>query len=100
MGPAPVVATRTGIRLTVHLQPNARRSELAGLHGDALKVRIAAPPVDGAANAAVIAFLADRLQVPRGSVRLLSGAASRRKRLEIDGVSLENARLALGMETA
>jgi len=100
MGPAPVVATRTGIRLTVHLQPNARRSELAGLHGDALKVRIAAPPVDGAANAAVIAFLADRLRVPRGSIRLLSGAASRRKRLEIDGVSLENARLALGMETA
>src|SRR5262249_25558895 len=100
MEPSPVVATKTGIRLTVHLQPNASKSELGGLHGDALKIRIAAPPVHGAANAALIAFLAEPLGVPRDSVRLVSGASSRRKRLEIDGMTPSVARLALGMETA
>src|SRR5262249_6009862 len=100
MAPSPVVATKTGVRLIVHVQPKASRTELAGLYGEALNLRVAAPPVDGAANAAVITFLADRLGVPRASVRLVTGAASRRKGLEIDGITLSAARLALGMETA
>ena len=100
MASSPLVGTRTGVRLTIHVQPKAARTELAGLYGEALKLRIAAPPVDGAANAAVIAFLADRLRVPRASIRLVTGASGRRKGLEIDGVSLAEARLALGMETA
>ena len=74
---------RTAI-LTVHVQPGARKTEIIGPHGDALKIRLAAPPVDGKANAALIDFLADRLGVARGQVTLKSGQTSRRKVLEIE----------------
>ena len=97
---SPVVATKTGIQLRLQIQPKAARTELVGRHGDALRLRIAAPPVDGAANQAVIEFLADRIGVPRRSIRIVGGATSRRKRLEIDGVTVAAARLALGMGTA
>jgi hypothetical protein len=70
-----------GSELTLHVQPGASRSELAGLHGDALKLRISARAVEGAANAAVIEFLADWLEVPRRDVKLLRGEKSRRKTL-------------------
>jgi hypothetical protein len=73
--------------LSLHVQPGARKCEIVGLHGDALKVRLAAPPVDGKANACLIEFLADRLDVPRAQVVLVSGAASRLKRLRVAGVS-------------
>jgi uncharacterized protein (TIGR00251 family) len=68
-----------GSELCVHAQPGASRSELAGEHGDALKVRIAARAVEGAANAALIDYLAERLGVARRDVRLLRGDKSRRK---------------------
>lgn len=68
-----------GSEITLHVQPGASRSELAGLHGDALKLRIAARPVEGAANAAVLDFLAAWLGVPRRELRLLRGDKSRRK---------------------
>ena len=55
--------TATGIRLRLHIQPRASRSELAGRHGNAIKVRLTAPPVDGAANEALLRFLASRLEV-------------------------------------
>jgi uncharacterized protein (TIGR00251 family) len=70
--------------LTLHIQPGARKTEIAGLHGDALKIRLAAPPVDGKANAALIGFVAERLGLPKSAVRLVSGQTSRRKILEID----------------
>ena len=70
--------------LTLHIQPGAKKTEVAGEHGDALKIRLAAPPVDGKANAALIDFLADRLGVARGQVTLKSGQTSRRKVLEIE----------------
>jgi hypothetical protein len=73
------------ITLTLHAQPGARKSAVAGLHGDALKVRIAAPPVDGKANEALIAFVAKLFDVPRKQVRLLTGDTSRHKRLEVTG---------------
>ena len=73
--------------LTLHIQPGARKTELAGLHGDALKIRLAAPPVDGKANAALIDFIADRLEIARSAVRLKSGQSSRRKVLEVSGVA-------------
>ena len=57
----PVGSAEDGVRLTLHVQPGASRSELAGMHGDALKVRVAAPPVDGAANRELIRFLAAQL---------------------------------------
>lgn len=72
-------AAAGGCELTLHAQPGAARSELAGEHGDALKVRIQARAVDGAANAALLAYLADRLGVPRRDLRLLRGEKSRRK---------------------
>jgi uncharacterized protein (TIGR00251 family) len=65
--------------LTVHIQPNARHSEICGLHGDALKVRVAAQPIEGRANEALIALLAGALGVPKNRVRVVKGAASRHK---------------------
>ena len=81
-----IAPTGEGVRLTVQVQPRARRSEMAGLHGDALKIRIAAPPVDGEANAELIRFLAEALMVPRGAVSLRSGAGSRRKVVDVAGL--------------
>lgn len=69
--------------LTLHIQPGAKKTEVAGLHGDALKIRLAAPPVDGKANAALIAFVAQRLDVAKSAVSLKSGQTSRRKVLEV-----------------
>ena len=62
---------------------------VAGRHGDAIKIRVKAPPVDGAANKELIRFLAKRFGVPRSSIRLVSGASSRHKRITIDGMTHE-----------
>ncbi|OFZ96235.1 MAG: hypothetical protein A3H35_12065 [Betaproteobacteria bacterium RIFCSPLOWO2_02_FULL_62_17] len=70
-----------GWLISVHVQPGAKRSEIAGLHGDALKIRIASLPVDGRANEALIAFVAGKLGVPRAALSLEHGAGSRRKTL-------------------
>ncbi len=70
-----------GSELTLHIQPGASKTELAGLHGDALKLRIQAPPVEGAANAAVLAFIADHLGLARRDVKLVRGDKARRKTL-------------------
>lgn len=77
------------IILTIHLQPGARTNEIAGRHGEALKVRITAPPVDGRANAALVDFLAQRLGLSRAAVELKSGQTSRRKVLRISGASAD-----------
>jgi len=69
------------------VQPRASRDEVSGVHGDALKIRLAAPPVDGAANDALVNFLAALFAVPRRSVRILAGESSRSKLIEIDGVT-------------
>jgi uncharacterized protein len=81
---------RGAVRFEVRVQPRASRTELAGLHGAALKVRIAAPPVDDAANRALVQFLAECLGVPRRSVRIVAGATGRTKILEVDGVGPED----------
>lgn len=75
--------------LSLHVQPNAKRTEFAGLHGEAMKLRLAAPPVDGKANAALCAFLADFCKVPKSAVALVSGETSRAKRVRVAGVSPE-----------
>ncbi len=69
--------------LTIHAQPGARRTELAGTHGDALKVRVQAPPVEGAANAALIVFLSKALGVRQRDVRIVAGEKSRDKRIAV-----------------
>ena len=77
------------------MQPRASRTELAGRHGDALKVRLAAPPVDGAANEALVRYLAEVLDVQRASIELLSGHSGRRKLLQIRGITVADAERAL-----
>jgi uncharacterized protein (TIGR00251 family) len=72
--------------LDLHVQPGASRSEFAGRHGDRIKVRLSAPPVEGKANDALIEFLAAHFGVPRRSVRIMAGLKSRQKRVVIEGV--------------
>jgi hypothetical protein len=85
-----------GVLLTIHVQPGAKRTEYAGLHGDALKFRVAAPPVGGAANEALCAFLAAAFGIPNRRVRLEAGAGSRRKRILLAGVTAQRVRDVLG----
>jgi uncharacterized protein (TIGR00251 family) len=77
------------IVLAIHAQPGAKRSEVVGLHGDALKIRVAAPALEDRANEALIAFLAERFDVPKKNVTLLSGHKSREKRFAIVGATLD-----------
>lgn len=72
------------LKLPVHATPGAKRTEAAGAHGTALRVRLAAPPVDGKANAALIAWAAAAFGVPKSQVELLHGAAGRQKVLAIE----------------
>lgn len=69
--------------LLCHIQPGAKRSELAGEHGDRLKIRLQAPPVDGKANTALIRFLSELFAVPRNAIEIESGDLSRQKRVRI-----------------
>ena len=78
-----------GAVLTVHVQPKASRTECAGIHGDALKVRVAAPPVDGAANEELIRFLAREFSIARSAIHLESGASGRHKRIRLQGVTAQ-----------
>ena len=79
--------SKDGAVLTVHVQPKASRTACAGIHGEAVKIRIAAPPVGGAANRELIRFLADELSLPAAAVRIESGGAGRYKRVRLDGVT-------------
>src|SRR5438270_9254242 len=78
------------VRFAVHVQPRASRTDIAGQHGEALKVRLAAPPVDDAANAALVELLADVLGVSRSSVQIASGHHSRSKVVEVVGITIES----------
>lgn len=71
--------------LSLHIQPGAKTTAIVGLHGEALKIRLAAPPVDGKANACLVAFLAERLGVPKSRIELVGGETSRAKRLRVVG---------------
>ncbi len=73
------------IILTLHVQPGAKHSEVAGLHGDALKIRLAAPPIEGRANEALLRFIAEQFAVPLRNVELLRGAQSRHKMVKVSG---------------
>ena len=71
--------------LTLHVQPGAKRSAIAGLHGGALKIKLAAPPIEGRANEALLKFLADIFEVPQRNVELHHGSQSRHKVVAITG---------------
>jgi len=96
----PVEPAPDGVRLTLHVQPRASRSELAGLHGDAIKLRLAAPPVDGAANVELVRYLAELLGVAKSAVEIVSGETGRRKVVFVRGVAPSEALARLGPEVS
>lgn len=80
-------ADGASVSLSVHVQPKASRTRVAGFHGDAVKLCITSPPVDGKANAAVIEFFAKLFKIPKAAVSIASGETSRDKRLVLAGIS-------------
>ena len=88
-----VTDTPAGAVLNLRIVPRAAKNAIAGEHGDALKIRLCAPPVDGAANAALVEFLAETFALPRNRVQLLSGQTSRTKRVLLAGLSAAQVRL-------
>ena len=80
---------KDGVVLRVHLQPGAGRETVVGTHGDALKVRVVAPPVSGRANEALLGLLARELGVERPALEISSGATARTKRVRITGIEAE-----------
>jgi uncharacterized protein (TIGR00251 family) len=97
---SPLEATAQGVRLRLRIQPRASRSEVAGLHGELLRIRLAAPPVDGAANAELVRFLAELLEVPQRSVSITAGHGGRQKTVTVAGVEPAAAARALGLAGA
>lgn len=89
----------TAVRVSVRVQPRASRSAVQGIHGGAWRVRVQAPPVDGAANDAVCALLAEVLGVPRRHVRIVTGATGRTKVVEIADSSADEVRTRLTAST-
>ena len=98
-GTVPREHSSTGAcRLTVRVQPRATSNEVAGVVGDAIKIRLTAPPVDGAANAALIAFLADTLGLPRSAIHIVAGDHARTKVVAVRGLDLTAVRRRLIQE--
>ncbi len=77
------------ITLTLHIQPGAKRTDVAGLHGEALKIRLAAPPIEGRANEALLKFIAESFGVPLRQVELKQGGQSRHKVVAVTGSKVE-----------
>lgn len=89
---SPFQSHRDGALIDVLVQPRASKTEITGVHDGALRIRIAAPPVDGAANDAIIVFLSKRLKVRKSDIQIVSGASGRRKSVLVRGVNVESAR--------
>lgn len=88
--PSYLTTQKDGVYLAVKVQPRAPRNEIAGPLGEALKVKVTAPPVDSAANEALVKFLAERLDCPRNAVQLVRGQTSRHKVLRLLGLTAED----------
>ena len=82
------IGKESGVELFLHCQPGAKKTEVKGVHGDRLKIRLAAPPVEGRANDALIAWLSKALGVPTAQIELISGDTGRQKRVRIVGLDL------------
>ena len=85
------------IFLKIHLLPRASRDEICGLHGDAIKVKVTAPPVGGKANQALRRFIADKLHLSSAQVEITAGQRSREKTLKVTGISRAEVEKALGI---
>jgi uncharacterized protein len=88
----PIHESANGVSFAVKVHPRARKNTIAGTVGDALKVALTAPPVEGKANQAIIDFFADFFKIPRSSVTIASGETSRNKVIRINGLSAQRAR--------
>lgn len=84
-----------GVELLVLVQPRASRTKVVGEHDGRIKIALAAPPVDGEANAALIEFLADTLEVKKAQVILVDGLTGRRKRVRVNGVDAQAVKLVI-----
>jgi uncharacterized protein (TIGR00251 family) len=87
-----IKASPDGVELTVRVIPRARKTECSGLRDETLVVRVAAPPLEGAANDALIEFFSAALHVPRRAVQIVSGDRARQKRITITGVTADQIR--------
>jgi uncharacterized protein (TIGR00251 family) len=85
-----------GLLLTLHVQPGAKKTQVIGLHGDALKIKLAAPPIEGRANDALRRFIADTFDVPLRNVEFKQGEQSRHKVLVVQGSALDQSALWAG----
>jgi uncharacterized protein (TIGR00251 family) len=92
---AAITPVAGGVVIAVQVQPRASRTEYVGRHGDAIKIRLAAPPVEGEANEELVRFLARALGVRRDAITIESGATGRRKRVRVVGVTGDSVRSAL-----
>ena len=93
----PIRDTPQGATFAIRVQPRASRNAIAGEMGDALKIALTAPPVDGKANEACVEFLAKLLKVPRSSVTIAAGETSRNKVIRVAGLSADDVRKHLGL---
>ena len=88
MTPFEVQQQNGTVRFRIRVSPRAGKNEVGGVHGDALRVRITAPPVDGAANRAIVKLLSKRLGVAKSAVRIVQGQSGRDKLVEVEGVEV------------
>jgi uncharacterized protein (TIGR00251 family) len=93
-------ATTNGCTLAVRVHPDARRNAITGTHDGALKISLTTPPTDGRANAALISFLADHLNIPRAHITLVTGATTRSKILHLEALTPESLTAALEPDLA
>jgi uncharacterized protein (TIGR00251 family) len=87
-----ITEAKGGVTFAVRVVPRASRNQIVGVHGDALKVRLTAPPVEGRANEALVAFLAQRLGVRKSQVEIVAGATSRHKMIRVTGLLVQEMR--------
>jgi hypothetical protein len=95
-----ITDSKSGVIIQVHASPRASKTQVQGLHGEALKIRLQAPPVDGKANETLIEFLAKTLGIPQRQITLISGQTSRQKRLNLQGITANQVGIRLGINIA
>ena len=93
-----ITKTDRGVKLTLFIQPKASKNEIIGPHNGALKVKITAPPVDGKANAELVEFLSEILEIPKRQIEILKGETGRNKTVEITGLTAEEVAAKLGVK--
>lgn len=96
MSAEPIAASEGGVTLSVRVTPRSSRNAVVGVEAEAIKIKLTAPPVEGAANAALIEFVADWLGVRKSAVSILSGEQARHKRVRVLGVTVEQVQQKLG----